>query len=361
MIENTVGQRSSGSTTTRWGRRPISIILIFAVLLLLLIVIPQTLFMIFAGLLLAILFRACGTKIGSVLSIGPTWGVAAFLVAALTVVLVAGVAGAPAVSAQIDELWRQLPETAGDLKSRVEEYTWGRYALDRLGEADLWSSASGETATRAVGSLFGHFGNAVLLLFIALYGAFDPGTYKRGFLKLIAPSLRPKAETVLSHSVETLKSWLSAQLISMAVVGVLTGLGLWIIGIPLALILGLIAGLLAFIPNIGPVLAATPGILLAVPDGPNTILQVLGVYLAVQTLESYVITPLIQKEKVSLPPLLVICTQLGLGSVYGLMGLAIATPLTALIMQIINDLYIDNYLEQEQRQLVHLQSEDRKI
>lgn len=353
MTEQTEGPKISGSTMTGWGRRPVSVALVFASLLLFLILLPHTLLMVFAGILLAILVRSCGVAVGTFLSIGPAWGVAAFLLGAMLLLSAGGAAIAPAISEQVDELWRQVPKTLDSLKSSVEEYAWGREALERASEVNVFSSASGRTATRAVSSIFGYAGSSVLLVFIALYGAFDPHTYKRGFLKLFAPSARPRAESVLSNAVQTLQSWLSAQLISMTVVGVLTGLGLWIIGIPLALVLGLIAGLLAFIPNLGPVLAATPGLLLAVPDGINTVLMVLGVYLVVQTLESYIVTPLVQKEKVSLPPLLVICSQLAFGSLFGITGLALATPLTALAMQLVNDLYIDDYLEREPRSGSH--------
>ena len=101
-------------------------------------------------------------------------------------------------------------------------------------------------------------------------------------------------------------------------------------------------------------LAATPGVLLAVPEGFHSVLLVLGVYLAVQALESYVVTPIVQQEKVSLPPVLVISTQLIFGSLFGLIGLALATPMTALFMQLISDLYVDDYLEKEERQIVEV-------
>ncbi|MBX9459521.1 MAG: AI-2E family transporter [Rhizobium sp.] len=332
-----------------WSKRTISVSLLLAAMLIFLILLPQMLLMIFAGMLFAVLLRSCGVKVGALLSIGPTWGVVVSLVGILALMLVFGTLIAPAVGDQIDELQRKLPETVSAIMDKVKEYSWGRQALDQISAGDVWSLASGGTATRAVGSLFGSLGTAVLLLFIGLYGAFDPQTYRRGFLSLFAPSIRGKADSVLSRSVETLQSWLSAQLISMTIVGVLTGLGLWVIGVPLALALGLIAGLLAFIPNLGPVLAATPGILLAVPDGINAVLLVLAVYMAVQTLESYVVTPLLQKEKVALPPLIVLCAQFSLGSLYGIMGLAVATPLTAVVMQLVRDLYVRDYLGHEAR------------
>lgn len=330
-----------------WRRGSVSIIVLFAALALFLVLLPTTLLTIFAGLLLAVLFRSCGVQIGHVLSIGPKWGVLLFLCAVLLGLGAGGTLIAPAISEQIDELRRQIPEAVAGLRSRIEDYSWGQEALDRVSQADLWSSATGGVATRAVGSAFGYLGNTVLLLFIALYGAFDPGTYRRGFLKLFAPSRRPEAAAVLSRSVDTLQNWLVAQSIAMAVVGVLTGLGLWLIGIPLALVLGLIAGMLAFIPNVGPVIAATPGVLLAAPEGTNTVLLVLGVYVGVQMLESYIVTPMVQRAKVSLPPVLVICTQLALGTLFGLIGMALASPVAALSLQLIDDLYVKKYLEDE--------------
>ena len=347
MTRQDVMTHHDAGRNTGWSRARLSLAVLAAGLALFLLLLPATLLMIFAGILLALFFRAGGVWLARHLPIKPVWGVALFLLMILLGLALAGTAAAPAISTQIDELWRQIPAAADSLGTRLEQYGWGRDLLARMSEIDLWSGAFGGAATQALGSAFGYLGNTVLLLFIALYGAFDPGTYRRGFIRLFAPSLRAEASNVLNESVIKLQSWLSAQLISMSVVGILTGIGLWLIGIPLALILGLIAGLLAFIPNVGPILAAIPGLLLAVPNGSNSVLLVLAVYLAVQTLESYVVTPLVQKEKVSLPPVLVISSQLVFGTLFGLIGLAMATPLTALGMTLVNRVYVGAWLEKE--------------
>ncbi len=187
----------------------------------------------------------------------------------------------------------------------------------------------------------------MIILFIGLYGALDPGLYKRGLTLLLAPSMRQRGDEVLRATAATLRDWLSAQLIAMTLVGVLTGLGLWFAGVPLAFALGLIAGLLAFIPNIGPVLAIAPALLLAFPEGQSTMLVVLAIYVGVQALESYVVTPLLQQEKVSLAPALVISTQLLFGVLFGILGLALATPITAALMTILGLVYIEDYLNQD--------------
>ena len=131
--------------------------------------------------------------------------------------------------------------------------------------------------------------------------------------------------------------------------GVLTSLGLWLVGTPLAFLLGLIAALFGFIPNIGPIIAAVPAILLTLTSGLTNALVVAGVYLVVQTLESYVITPLIQQEKVSLPPALVISAQILMGVLFGLSGLALATPVTTALMTFTREVYGKDYLEKEER------------
>jgi len=260
---------------------------------------------------------------------------------------------APSVSRQLSDLTEQVPEAFQGVCAQVGDFPWMERLLDNLPPARLMSDG-GAVATTAVFATFGALGTFILILFIGLYGAADPGRYREGFLMLIAPPGRARAEEVLDNAAGTLRGWLTAQLISMSVVGVLTWAGLWLLGIPLALVLGLIAALLAFIPNIGPVLAAVPALLLAVSQGWSTVFWVGTVYVGVQTLESYVITPLVQLEKVSLPPLLVIGFQMLFGVLFGvlfgILGLMLATPTAALTMSLTRDLYVEDWLERRQDQ-----------
>ncbi len=196
-------------------------------------------------------------------------------------------------------------------------------------------------------STFGAIGNFVIMLIIGLYVALDPATYRRGLVCLLAPSMRAEGEEVLRKATDALQNWLVAQLMAMTVVGVLTWLGLWLIGVPLAPILGLIAALLAFIPNIGPIIAAVPAVLLGFSDGPMTALLVIGVYVAVQALESYAITPLIQRERVALPPALIVSVQLLMGVLFGILGLALATPMAALGKTLVTEVYVRRFLNNE--------------
>jgi predicted PurR-regulated permease PerM len=308
---------------------------------------PDVALLVFAGILLAVFLNGGGHAIASRLGVADAWGVGLFLGAIVLALALFVVAVAPAVGAQVDELVRRIPEALASLRDRVKDYDWGQDLLDRLTPEAFLSSEGRSAAVTAVSTTFGVLGNVVVILFVGLYGALDPGLYRRGLTLLLAPSLRPRANTVLREAAATLRRWLLAQVFAMAVVGVLTALGLWLAGVPLAFALGLIAGLLAFIPNIGPVLAITPALLLAFPEGSTTVLLVLAIYVGVQALESYVITPLIQQESVSLPPALVIAVQVLFGVLFGLLGLALATPLAAVAMTIVRLVYVDGYLARE--------------
>lgn len=329
------------------NRRIISLTVLAAVFLVLLYVAPDVLLIVFAGILFAVFLHSGGAWIAGKTGIPHGIGVGAFLLVVVAALSGSILAFAPAIAEQFDELTRQVPDAWETLRERVGEYSWGERLLERASPEGLFSSTGRTAAMTAVSSTFGALGNFVIILFIGLYGAISPGIYRTGLLALTAPSLRPRAHQVLSRMAQTLKDWLAAQLLAMAVVGVLTALGLWLLGIPLALLLGLIAALLAFIPNIGPVLAAVPAVLLAVPQGTTVVLLVIGVYLAVQTIESYIIVPLIQQEKISLPPALVLGSQLLMGVLFGLLGLALATPLTAIIVTLIRETYVTDYLEAE--------------
>lgn len=322
-------------------------LLVLAAALATLLAAPDVALLVFAGILLAVFLQGGGHAIASRLGLSDAWGVGLFLAAIVLALALFGLAVAPAVGAQVDELARRLPEALVSLRDRLKDYEWGADLLDRMTPEAFLSAEGGSAALSAVSSTFGAIGNVIVILFVGLYGAIDPGLYRRGLTLLLAPSLRPRANTVLREAAATLRRWLLAQVFAMTVVGVLTALGLWLAGVPLAFALGLIAGLLAFIPNIGPVLAISPALLLALPEGSTTVLLVLAIYVGVQALESYVITPLIQQETVSLPPALVIAVQVLFGVLFGLLGLALATPLAAVTMTIVRLAYVDGYLARE--------------
>ena len=196
-------------------------------------------------------------------------------------------------------------------------------------------------------STFGIVVNAILIFFVGIFLAVAPQTYREGTVVLFAPERRDQMRALMIRVGDTLWSWLLGRFGSMIV----TGLGAWLvlslIGVPMPGTLGLIAGLLTFIPNIGSLIAFCVTILVALPKGPTTAALVVPAFIGLQLVESYLITPLIQKKQVSLPPAMLISFQALMGVLFGFLGAAVASPLLAATRVIVNELYVKGYLERE--------------
>jgi predicted PurR-regulated permease PerM len=202
-------------------------------------------------------------------------------------------------------------------------------------------------ATTVVIALFNALGNVLVIVFLGVAIAADPKSYRDGALRLVPPRHREKGARVLDGSGETLRHWLFGQLVTMAAIFVLTWAGLSFLGIGGALILGLQAGLLAFVPTIGPLIAGVVIVLSSLASGLNGLLGALGVYLAVQTAESYGLTPFIQRRALDLPAATIFSGQLLFGVLFGLWGVALALPLVAVIKVLLEELYIEDGAEAE--------------
>ncbi|WP_232629579.1 AI-2E family transporter [Methylobacterium sp. Leaf118] len=202
-------------------------------------------------------------------------------------------------------------------------------------------SVLGPAASVVLG-LFNALGNVLVIAFLGIAVAADPGGYRSGALRLVPPRHREKGARVLDGAGETLRHWLFGQLLTMLVIFLLTWAGLSLLGIGGALILGLQAGLLAFVPTIGPMIAGAIIILSSLASGFNAALGATGVYLAVQAVESYGLTPFIQRRALDIPAATIFAGQLLLGVLFGLWGVALALPLVALIKVLLDELYIED-------------------
>lgn len=182
--------------------------------------------------------------------------------------------------------------------------------------------------------------NFIIVFFIGLYLAIDPGRYRTGLIQLAPIDRRERTEQVLNQLGDTLQWWLIGRMVAMVVIGLLTAVGLWLIGVPLALMLGLLAGILNFIPYLGPILSIVPPLLMVVTEGPTMILYVVFLYVAIQAIESYLLTPIIEQKTVSLPPALALSTQVLMGVLFGGLGVIFASPITAVGLKLVKMLYI---------------------
>jgi len=327
----------------------VGVVCLTVFLLLLIYFIFDVILLIFGGVLLAIFLRGLADIVVRYTKIGEGWAV--MLVSVVLLAMLAGAIAllAPSVAEQVRHLQEELPRSAQQAANYISQFGWGRAILQQMPNTDdILQNLSASTMLSRVGGIFsstiGAIGNFLIVILLSIYLAAEPGFYVRGFIKLFPLDKRSRALEVITGIGETLRWWLIGKAGSMIFIGILTWIGLSIIGVPLALTLGLIAGLLSFIPNFGPILSALPAILLAFIDSPITAVYVLGLYIGVQLIESNLVTPLIERETVELPPALTIIFQLALSVLIGGLGLVLATPLLAMIMVVVQMVYIQDVL-----------------
>ncbi|MEX1269614.1 MAG: AI-2E family transporter [Balneolaceae bacterium] len=338
--------------------------------------IKEALLAAFAGVILAVIITGAARGLRRFFPISRTWSLVSV---GLIVILVAGLFGwifGSQIVNEFGELRDQLPERISEVQQTIRDLPMGEQLLDGGGNSQGEEGSGGSEQgngnggenqesggeSQGVQGLAGDAGgmlfqagssvvNAlstlVLILFIGIFFAIDPDIYKNGITLLFTKKRSGRINEALDASGSALWQWLMGQLLAMAFVGIIVTVGLLIIGVPLALILGVIAGLLEFIPYLGPIVAFVPAILLAFSVSPQTALFTAFLYLLVQQLEGNVITPLVQRRMVSLPPAIIILSVVAFGLVFGVPGVVLATPLAVIAMVMISMLYVQDVLGKE--------------
>ncbi len=243
------------------------------------------------------------------------------------------------VQSQISQLTDALPQTVENAKATISQHSIGKKLVDKLSSPESMNKAKGLAET-FFKTTFGVFGDIYIILFIGIFFTVSPKVYTRGVIKLIPPGGKEKGGEVLDKLGTNLKKWLKGKIFAMFIVFVLTAIGLAIIDLPMLLTLALVAGILNFIPNFGPLIAMIPAVLIALLQGLPTAAIVVGLYLLIQFVESNFITPMVQQKLVSIPPALIIIAQLLISPLAGGWGLVLATPLMLIIIVIVQELYI---------------------
>lgn len=316
----------------------------------------QTLLVLFAGVLLAVLLDGLASFLRRRFPIphGLALAIVVFVIL-LTIAAVVYFIG-PRIADQIERLTVRVPQVLAQLRGSLERYQFGRMILNKLpslGEVLPFGKRQLISAPAAFGTLFGVLVNFIIVVFIGIYLAASPRAYIDASLKLLPKNRRPRAGEVIETTNRVLRRFFIGRFASMAIVGVLSGVGYWIAGIPLAVALGLIAGLLEFVPFIGPIIAVIPALLLGLAEGPLSALYVLIVYAVVQTAESYLITPMVERYAVSIPPGALISIQIIMGAVFGVIGIFLATPLAVIVIVAIQMLYIQDVLRDDVKIIGH--------
>jgi predicted PurR-regulated permease PerM len=323
---------------------------IAALLLLVASQLGDVLLLVFAAILAASVLRGGATWLHRRTGLETGWCLAAVLV--LIVLLFAALFWLDG-----SRIINEAATVADTVRQQVQQL-WERWqdnpAVQRLVPRlkDQAGAILGHLTSLAPGvasSVIGVGGDVVVVLATGIFLAMAPDTYVCGFLRLLPPRWRARGYEVMEELGRTLQLWFLGQFMDMLLVAVLTGMGLFFLGIPLALTLATIAGLCNFVPYIGALAGAVPALAVAVAQSPQSAISVAILYIVVQTLEGNIIAPLIQKRTVDLPPALTILSQTVLGALFGVMGLILATPLFAAAMTAVRMVYVESVLERPSR------------
>lgn len=322
------------------------IVLSIVVALIFLWVISDVLVLIFGAILLAVALRALADYLHDYT------GVPTPLCLFAVIVLVFATGGIAVwffgsrLSTEFARLVQIVPAGLQQLQHMLESTGWGKAILNQIHHVDL--GAAGRGALSHVAGVFGStmslLADALAMIIAGLYLSYQPNLYRAGFLRLVPPRFRSRAEEILDALRTALRLWLLGQFLAMIAVGVLTAAALWLLGVPSAFALGLIAGLLEFIPFIGPVMAAVPGVLSALVVDPGSVLYVVLAYVVIQQTENHLLQPVIHREIVSLPPVLTVFSMITFGLIFGPFGVLLATPLTVVAMVAVEMLYVHDAL-----------------
>jgi predicted PurR-regulated permease PerM len=300
--------------------------------------------LLFAAIVLAAVFRAFAVPLARLTQLPER------LALALVIVVLAGILGVSIwllgdrVAAEFGQIVKRLPAAWTQLREWLAANQAGRFVLEQVdGMFAGTTGVPGRLANFAT-TTFGALADAAIIVVLAVFLAADPALYRRGLVKLVPPRGRAAAEETLDAIGTALGRWLKGQGLAMLSIGVMIGLGLWVLGIPMPLALGIFAGLMEFVPYIGAIASATPALLLAFAISPLDALYVLILFLVVQNFEGNVLVPLIQQWAVRVPAVLTLLAIVVFGILFGGLGLLVAAPLMVVAMVVVQKLYIEHTL-----------------
>lgn len=303
----------------------------------------EVLVLIFGGILIATIFRSIASPLRRHLRLPER------LAVGLSVILIIAVIGVTAslvgtqIAAQGQELGQILPRAAS-----IADDHLASLGMDRPIEHWIHGAAPGLIGSNLRGFLSSAtetIGSFLIVFFGGIFLAAQPRLYGIGFLKLVPPSRRSVASEAMDDSGRALRLWLKGQLWAMIIIFLLTWVGLMLIGVPSALVLGLISGVMEFIPYAGAIVSSVPAILVGLAQSPQQALWVIGLYILVHHVEAYLIQPIIQQFAVEIPAVITLFCLLAFALLFGFLGILLAAPLAVVSYVLVKRLYVIEALD----------------
>ena len=294
------------------------------------IVLIQPILLIFAAIVMAAILDGGTRLLGRVLPIGRGWRLLIVCLSVLIFMIWTAMFAGSQIAAQAVSLQSVVMAQIERLAAWASDHGMGNFQLDTETISDNFAGTFGRV-TAAVGSVVGAFTSMVMILILGVFIAIEPRLYERGVAWMLPMKNRENFYITTARMGFTLRRLMAGRLLGMFVEGVGTWLACMAVGIPMAALLGLLTGLLAFIPNIGAIVSGVLLVLVGFSAGTDAGLWAIVIYLVVQTVDGYLIVPMVAKKTVDLAPALVLGAQILFGALLGIMGLFLADPIVAMI------------------------------
>lgn len=306
----------------------------------------RILLVLFAGGLLAVFLHSISAWIHSRTPLSRRFAMFAALAGLLILIVLVGWLTAPSIVDQAAQLGPALMDAVDAIQTRLNELPLDEIQdgapTDIVGQLGSMGANLAGRVTNFFSTTVNLLIEFVVILFVGIYFAYEPRLYLNGAVTLAPQEHRPRIREALVEVYRSLRWWLVGRIAAMVILAIMATIGLLLLGMPLALLLGALVGLFEFIPYLGPVLALVPALLIALGMSPTQALYVLILYMGLQVLESYILTPIIEQRVVSVPPVLLIGSQLVLGTILGFWGLLLAPALIVVSRVFIKKFYVED-------------------
>ena len=322
--------------------RPVRLMLVGLLLVGLALLTAQladVLLLIFAAILLATLITAAAQPFVRI-GIRQSWSVLLGLATLFAILGLLGWLFGATLGAQFEAVANKLPGAIAQVQAWANQVPLLQSTLSATPDLQGMVGRALSVAFGALGAVL----NIVLVVIGAVYLALQPRLYAKGLARLFPKSQTAQIDNALTASGSALRRYLLAQFVTMAAVGSIVGVGLTIVGVPSAAALGVIVGLANFVPLIGPFIGAIPGLLIAFGQGTDVFIWAVVVYFIAQQLEGNILTPLVQRYAVSIPPALLLFALAGVGSLFGIIGVIVAAPLAVVLYTLVSILWVRDTL-----------------